>query len=143
MLIIKILLFILLIMIIYLLRMSIKNKKNIWQKIWFLYNNIYRIMISDFYNTSFIKKIDLRIEILSYYKEIILVDNVNDKYNKLLDFNKFILDYYWWKNIIITKLLSDIKNYTNNYYKLINSNIIVLLFIIILLSITLLLMINI
>lgn len=139
MLIVKILLLILLVIIIYLLKMSIKNKKNIWQKIWFLYNDIYRIMISDFYNTSFIKKIDLKLEILSYYKEIVLLDNVNNKYNKLLDFKKFILDYYWWKNDIITKLLSDIENYTNNYYKLINNNIIILFFIIILLSITLLL----
>ncbi len=119
---------ILILIIIYLLLKSISNKKIIWQKISFLYNNLYKILILDYYKTTKSKK--LKEEIIDYYKNIVYGNNMfikNKNWNSIKSFIKVYYKYNDWD--YISYIFNDIDFFMLKYYRSISYNINILLFI--------------
>lgn len=125
------LLFIILILvIIYLLRKSILSKKIIWQKISFLYNKIYKILILDYYKKKQNKK--LKEEIIYYYENVVHNNNILVKTKKWNNVKDFIEMYYKYDDLNhIEYILNNIDSFMLKYYKLVSNNINMLLFILI------------
>ena len=121
----NILLLVIILIIITFIVIQIKNKKNIWQKISFLYNQLYTILIEWYYSDNSIKKDILKEEIIDYYKEIVCNTNTDEKYKKWQDIRWFIIQYYSsWKIYSIYEIL-DV--YYLKYYKSIQKSIILLI----------------
>jgi len=103
-----------------------KNKKNIWQKISFVYNHIYILMISDYYLNDK-KYCKLKEEIIDFYESVTKEKNIVKKNKECLKRKEFLLSFYWWelgKNIEENYKLIDL--YVNNYYRLANNTVKVL-----------------
>lgn len=129
MILIYLLFIILILVIIYLLLKSISSKKIIWQKISFLYNKTYKILILDFYKQN--KNLKFKEEVLYFYYNIVFNNNVFVKNKKWQNINNFIKLYYKNSdNNNNIKVISDnINMYMFKYYKMISYNINILLFI--------------
>ena len=123
------LLFVILILIItYLLIKSISSKKIIWQKISFLYNKIYKILILDYYKEKKNKK--FKEEVIDYYKNVVHTDNIFNKFKNWDSIKDFIKLYYKNADNADVKIMIDSIDFlTLKYYKSISYNINVLLFI--------------
>lgn len=118
-----------------------KIKKSIWQKISFLYNKIYQVLILVYYNSN---NISLKLEIIDYYNNIVINNNVVIKNQKWKKFEKFIINYFS-KNKKICDIFKDIKKNVDNDYAIINNaihNIIYSMVIIIILLIGILYIVN-
>ncbi len=129
MILIYLLFIILILVIIYLLLKSISSKKIIWQKISFLYNKMYKILILDFYKQN--KNLKFKEEVLYFYYNIVFNNNVFIKNKKWQNINNFIKLYYAnSSNDNGIKVISNnIDIYMFKYYKMISYNINILLFI--------------
>jgi len=66
-------------------------KKNVWQKISFLYNNVYKILILDYYSSY---NNSLKSEIIDYYYNIVNNKDIITKNTKWKDFKEFIINYF-------------------------------------------------
>jgi len=114
-------------------------KKNIWQKISFLYNKLCKILILEYYNN-----ISLKYEIIDYYKNVVYNKDILDKNLKWNKFKNFILNYFD-NNKKIYNIFEDIELSLNNEYIIINKsiqNIIYAVIILFILSIGILYIIN-
>ena len=127
----NILLLVIILIIITFIVIQIKNKKNIWQKISFLYNQLYIILIEWYYNDTSIKKDILKEEIIDYYKDIVRNSSIDSKYKKWQDVKWFIVQYYLNNNI--SSVYDIIELYYNKYYKSIQKSILLLVNILIVL----------
>jgi len=66
-------------------------KKNVWQKISFLYNNIYKMLILDYYSSY---NNSLKSEIIDYYNNVVNNKDIISKNKKWKDFKEFIINYF-------------------------------------------------
>jgi len=97
-----------------------KNKKNIWQKISFLYNQLYILLINGYYLDVTVKKDILVEEILDYYNNIVKIDDIKSKYTFWQDMKWFILQYYKGDEKKIDYIYNTIDTYYWKYYYNIN-----------------------
>ena len=94
-------------------------KKNVWQKISFLYNNVYKMLILDYYSNH---NNSLKSEIIDYYNNVVNNKAIISKNIKWRDFEKFIINYFDNKqNIYI--IFNDIKWTFNKNYIIIDKAI--------------------
>jgi len=113
-----------------------KNKKNIWQKISFLYNQLYINLIYMYYNDLNIKKDILKDEIIDYYNSIVKTNDTWKKYSIWQELRQFIIQYdNSWKSSIVYNIID---KYYNDYYYNISKFIIVLYVIVTILCLILL-----
>ena len=103
-----------------------KSKKNIWQKISFLYNKLYIILIEWYYNDTNTKKDILKEEILDYYKDIVNNNLIDNKYKHWQDVKWFILQYYNNQEVVYLYDILDV--YYNKYYKSVVKSILILVY---------------
>ena len=124
------LLVITILVIITILYKQLKWKKNIWQKISFLYNQLYNILIIWYYNKQS-KKIALKEEIQDYYKDIVKKNNLKEKNKNGQEVKWFLLKYYsdYENNIIY--IYEAINMYYNKYYTSLQKTIIILSYILV------------
>lgn len=86
-----IIIFILIEIILVILLLKLKGtKKNIWQKISFLYNRIYELLILNYYNNNY----SLKLDIIDYYNNIVDNKKLDTKYDKWNEFKEFITKYF-------------------------------------------------
>ena len=116
---------------------EIKTKKNIWQKISFLYNQLYIVLIKLFYK-NINKKNLFKEELLDYYNTVVKENNLVKKYTLWQDIKQFILQYASLNNNYVKNLYDIIDLYYKRYYYNV-SKVIILLFIIIISLVTVLL----
>jgi len=109
---------------------QLKNKKNIWQKISFLYNQLYTILIEWYYKDNSTKKDILKEEILDYYKEVVENNNIDLKYKKWQDIRWFIIQYY--SNSKIPAIYDMLDTYYLKYYRSIQKSILLLAYLLLL-----------
>jgi len=72
-----------------LLQIAYKSSKKIWQKIAIVYNQIYEKLIAYFYATD-VRKDLLKSEIIDFYKNIVVVNDVNYQQNSFNEIKWFI-----------------------------------------------------
>jgi len=94
-------------------------KKNIWQKISFLYNKIYKMLILDYYSNN---NSSLKSEIIDYYYSVIDNKNIISKNTKWNEFKEFIVNYFD-NDKKIYNIFDDIKWNVNKNYTIINKTI--------------------
>ena len=125
----------LLIVLISLIFFQIKNKKNIWQKISFLYNQIYTILVVNYYNENILDKDVLREEIIDYYNDIVKKNSIDNKYINWDKVKWFLLEYYTKDNKKLVLIYEMLDLYYNKYYRNTHKSIILLVYLIIIIVI--------
>ncbi len=92
-----------------------KTKKNIWQKISFLYNKLYKILILYYYynyNDS------LKEEILDFYNKVVLKKDIIEKNKQWKNFEEFIIKYFERKEVY--NIIDDINWSIERQYNVLN-----------------------
>lgn len=111
----------LLVLIFYFIYKFYKAKKNIWQKISFLYNSLYSLLILD-YCQDWTKNQSLKEEINDFYQKIVLSQNLWIKINEWEKIKSFMLDYLE-NSDLVTNLYKTIETYTGKTYKNLENSI--------------------
>lgn len=96
-----------------------KTKKNIWQKISFLYNNLYKTLILDYYSS---KKDSLKDEILDFYNKVVLKKDIISKNKEWKSFEEFIINYFENNNNIYN-IIKDINWNIEKQYNVLNKSV--------------------
>jgi len=135
--ILKIVIVLAIIFIITLLLKEIKIKKNIWQKISFLYNQLYIVLIKLFYN-NVNKKNLFKEELLDYYNTVVKEDNLVKKYSLWQDIKQFIIQYTSLNKDYVKNIYDMIDIYYKKYYYNVSKVILLLSILLVWLLITLL-----
>ena len=116
----------LIVIMLYFLVKSIQSKKNIWQKISFLYNKLYLILVMDLYNSKANNK--LKQEVLSFYKRIVKIQNLWQKIKEWKKTESFI-KWYYNNKYNLDLLYKNIDSLVSIYYNSVLHNINLLIFI--------------
>ena len=135
--ILKIVIVLAIIFIITLLLKEIKIKKNIWQKISFLYNQLYIVLIKLFYN-NVNKKNLFKEELLDYYNTVVKEDNLVKKYSLWQDIKQFIIQYASLNKDYVKNIYDMIDIYYKKYYYNVSKVILLLSILLVWLLVTLL-----
>jgi hypothetical protein len=91
-----------------------KNIKNIWQKIFFLYNSLYIIFIKNYY-LSWKNKTEKE-EILDFNTVILNSSSIDKSLKEIEKNEKFIKNYYSKYLADIDNIYRNIKDYEEYYY---------------------------